>query len=1152
MSQPTEPKPSERGFWHLVILQFQGAFSDNVLKQLIILGLVAVLYRKPADQDKWNSVVLGLFVLPGLLVSIWAGMLADKFSKRTIALATKTLEIVTMTLAVGAFASGDPKRMFPLALPVLFLLAVQYTLFGPAKYGIIPELVSAGRLSWANGVVELSTFVAIIAGTGIVPLLLKWLGPAHFQWIGAGLIGLAGLGLLAGLGIDRTAPANPSRRFEWNCLPEFVRYCRLIGGDRALFLTNLGLCYFWFIGVLVLTHVNVWGEHSLGLASADAGWLYVLLSLGIGLGALTAGYLSRGRIEMGLVPMGGLAMAVFAVPMAVATPRLIWMESFCVFMVGMGGGFFSLPLLAMLQHLADPRDRGGVIAANNIFNSAAMVLASVSLFVLSSVFHLSANAIFGVAALLSLAATVVILKLLPEALLRFVAILLTTAVYRIRAIGLEKIPRKGGVLMLCNHVSYIDALLLSTISPRPIRFIAWSEFFDKPFLGFFLRTTRSIPVGSEQRPRDLLRSLKVASDALRAGEVVCLFPEGELTRTGQMLPFRRGYELILRGHAAPIVPVYMDGVWGSIFSYERERFFWKLPQRLPYPVRIVFGDPMPPETDAFVLRQRVEELGAEAALAARRDRLALHAGLVRAARRHWATFAMVDPQTPKPLTRGHALTGSILFARRLAPLWKDQRVVGVLLPPSVGAALVNFAATLGGRAAVNLNYTLGQAALEHCARISGIRTIVTSRKFLEKVGLTPPAEPIFLEDHRDRLGGPLAKLAALAVARLAPVGLLVRWCRPVQIPTIDSLATIIFSSGSTDLPKGIPLTHFNIASNVESFRQAIQFYPTDRLMGTLPFFHSFGYTVSLWGAATIPFGCVYYMNPLDAKAIGELIEKHRVTLLISTPTFLQMYARRLPASQLGGVNLVVAGAERLPDHVYESFRAQFGLEPLQGYGTTECSPVVSVNVPDHRSPGIRQVGNKRGSIGHPLPGVATRVVDVDTRQVLGPGQPGLLEVRGANVMSGYLGLPEKTAEALRDGWYNTGDMATVDEDGFIFITGRLSRFSKIGGEMVPHVTVEDKLHALLKLEDRMLVVTGVPDEKKGEQLVVLHVLTDEQLAALWKALPDCGLPHIFIPRHELFFRVEALPLLGSGKLDLRAVNALAARLAAGPKEASAH
>ena len=495
---------------------------------------------------------------------------------------------------------------------------------------------------------------------------------------------------------------------------------------------------------------------------------------------------------------------------------------------------------------------------------------------------------------------------------------------------------------------------------------------------------------------------------------------------------------------------------------------------------------------------------------------------------------MTDILSP-PVTLGQTLWRSIILARRLVPLWEGQQVVGTLLPPSVGGALVNYAAALSGRTIVNLNYTTGKAVLESCAQRAGLQTVVTSRTFLEKVNLEPPATPIYIEDYRG-FHGFMEVFNAVLVARLLPARWVARYCGAGRQPvTHDSLATIIFSSGSTGEPKGVMLTHANITADVESFHRGLRILPEDRMLGTLPFFHSFGYTVSLWGSIFYPFGVIYHLSPLDVKTIGELCEKHGVTIVVTTPTFLQHYLLRIPPAQFGSINCVITGAEKLSDSLRVAFRDRFGVEPLQGYGTTECAPVVSTNVDDYRQAGIHQVGHKPGSIGHPLPGIAARIVHPESGEMLPPGQSGLLLIKGANVMQGYLGLPEKTAEVLRDGWYNTGDVAYLDEDGFIFITDRLSRFSKIGGEMVPHIRIEEQLHKVLGLSEQRMVVTAVPDEKKGEQLVVLHTLEERDLGGLQEKLAEDGMPNLWMPRRENFFKVEAIPVLGSGKLDLQAI-----------------
>ncbi len=337
------------------------------------------------------------------------------------------------------------------------------------------------------------------------------------------------------------------------------------------------------------------------------------------------------------------------------------------------------------------------------------------------------------------------------------------------------------------------------------------------------------------------------------------------------------------------------------------------------------------------------------------------------------------------------------------------------------------------------------------------------------------------------------------------------------------------------------LTQFNLDSNITAIEQVFRTQPTDRVLGILPFFHSFGYMV-FWFAAKKGLALPLHPNPLDGPAVGRLVERYRVSIMLATPTFLRLYMRLCSPGQLGSVRLLLAGAEKLPEKLAVAFQEQFGLRPLEGYGTTECAPVISVGVPDYRAPGFFQPGSRPGHVGQPLPGVAVRVVDPDSFEPLPAGTPGMLLVKGPNVMRGYLGRDDLTRKALRNGWYVTGDIGLVSEDGFVKITDRLSRFSKIGGEMVPHGRVEELLHQAAESEDQVFAVTGIPDEKKGEALAVVHTLDDSRIGPVRARLADLGLPNLQIPRRDRFVRTEQLPLLGSGKLDLRAVRRLARRV----------
>jgi acyl-[acyl-carrier-protein]-phospholipid O-acyltransferase/long-chain-fatty-acid--[acyl-carrier-protein] ligase len=420
--------------------------------------------------------------------------------------------------------------------------------------------------------------------------------------------------------------------------------------------------------------------------------------------------------------------------------------------------------------------------------------------------------------------------------------------------------------------------------------------------------------------------------------------------------------------------------------------------------------------------------------------------------------------------------------------------------------------------------------------------VLTSRKFLEKVKITLNAEYVYLEDFKEKVTG-TDKLTAAALAYAAPAWLLDRVCG-LHKQGPDDLLTIIFTSGSTGKPKGVMLSHANVNSNLDAIDGLFQLTRQDAFLGILPFFHSTGYTATLWSVLTLLPKGVYHYNPLDARVIGDLCQKHKVTILITTPTFLRTYYKRCDKEQLASLDLVICGAEKLPRELAVAFEEKFGIAPIEGYGTTELSPLAAVNVPDHRSPEVEQKGTKIGTVGRPIPQTMAKVIDTETGADLGLDTPGLLCIKGPNVMLGYYHQPELTAKLITDGWYSTGDIAKLDAEGFITITDRQSRFSKIGGEMVPHLTIEERLLEIVKTGDERdqelkLAVTSVPCDKKGERLIVLHKTLPKPVEEVHKALENCGLPNLWLPARDAFVEVDDIPVLGTGKVDLRGLKALA-------------
>lgn len=725
----------------------------------------------------------------------------------------------------------------------------------------------------------------------------------------------------------------------------------------------------------------------------------------------------------------------------------------------------------------------------------------------------------------------------------------THTIYRIRVVGLENLPKTGPAILVSNHVSYVDWILISAACPRVVRFIAWEGYWQNPILRFFLSLNRTIPI--EGRKPTLYR-LRAAFDkvkqALDQGDVVVLFPEGRLTRTGSLRPFHRGLEMLERTVKAPIVPVGLFNVWGSVFSYSRGKTLWKWPEAPPRRIGVAFGTPLPPETPVVEVRRHVQRAIAKAAKEANHWGRGPHRLFVRTAAKYPLRSCYIDPVNKRELNYGKALAGAWMLRNWLRARLGPEKIVGLWLPTSVGGALANVALTFLGKVTVNLNYTASVESIRSAIKQTGIRQVLTSKLFIRKVPLEIPyhegapegdtVQIIYLEDALPQIKTWQRVLAFLQVL-LLPGWFLEYVSLGLGKHKFDDLLTIIFSSGSTGEPKGIMLSHRNIASNIDSVKTAIDLNRFDRVLAVLPFFHSFGYTVLLWGPVSIGASAVYYPDPREAKIVGELCRTHRCNLMISTATFLRFYLKRCETEDFATLRLLVCGAEKLPTSLAEEFRAKFGLLPLEGYGCTELSPVASSNVPDREIKGVKQIGNKPGTVGQPLPGVAAKTVDPDTLNELPQGEEGLLMITGGNVMVGYLNRPDLTEKAIRDGWYNTGDMARIDEDGFITITGRLSRFAKIAGEMVPLEMVEEEMHAALETSDRILAVTSVPDPAKGERLIVLYVALPVPVRQLIQRTGDRNLPNLWIPKERDFFQVTELPLLGTGKLNLKLVKEMA-------------
>ena len=723
-----------------------------------------------------------------------------------------------------------------------------------------------------------------------------------------------------------------------------------------------------------------------------------------------------------------------------------------------------------------------------------------------------------------------------ESLVRVGGRFLARMVYRVRAYGVENLP-EGGFLLLPNHLTWVDAIVLQLACPRPIRFVILDKYYESRMFKPVCHAIGAMPI-NPKKPKELIRR---ASEAIAAGEVVCIFPEGELSRSGMLLRLKRGYELMARTAKCPVVPVWTDNLWGSIFSFKGGKYFSKVPSRVPYPVTVAFGEGLSAaEASIGVVRERFLKLGEFCY--GERPMLRGHLGeaCVRGLKRGQFTVAVVDGMDDTTLTRGSLLAVAAALSRRLRVECGEKRVA-IVLPPGKAALIANLAVLLADKVPVNLNFTAGGEAIRSCIEQAGIKDCLTAHGFVRRLGesFPWPERQIFLDDL-------LPTMKRQMIGWRVAVGVMPAWllARVLGIPRVGDRAEgfLLFTSGSSGAPKGVGLTHRNLLANVEQFAAMLNLGVEDSVLGSLPFFHSFGATVTVLFPMIHTVSVVTYPNPLEIAKLAGLIERYGITLVVTTPTFLRGFLRKAEPKQLASLKLLVTGAEKLPSELQKAFEERFGMKVLQGYGLTETSPCAAVNVPDplkNREDDEDQLSQRDGSVGKLAPGMAAQIRDPESGAAMGLAETGMLWLRGPNVFEGYLNDPVRTAEVVVDGWFKTGDLARFDEDGFCFIEGRLARFSKIAGEMVPHETVETRIVEALgwgRESERVCALTAIPDEAKGEALVLLST-REIDVPELRKKLAEGGTPNLWIPR--VIRQVEAIPVLGSGKLDIKRCKELA-------------
>lgn len=1130
-----------RRFLPLLVTQTLGALNDNLFKNALV---VLALFQAGEHGPVLVALSGGVFILPYVLFSALAGQLADRGEKARLIRATKLWELGLMALAALGFLTGG----MALLMAVLFGLGMQATFFSPLKYAILPDHLREEELVAGNGLIEAGTFLGILLGT-IAGGALMLFGQGGAVVSAAGLA-VAAAGFVAALGVPR-APANdPTLRLGWNLPRGTWALLAEARGNRPVWLAILGLSWFWTIGATLLAAFPVIAKDTLAAGGSVVTLLLTVFALGVGAGSLACARILGGEVSPRLVPWAALGITLFTADFAFAAlaaagdPRfasadgvlaaapLGWRMLADLFLLAACGGLYSVPLYAIVQEWSPPAQRARMIAANNVANAAWMAIGAGAAAALAAL-GVDAPSVLLIAATINLAVTVRIAGTIPHETVRAALRLYLRLFHRFEVRGLEHYRAAGdNAILVSNHLSLADGALIAAAVPDQPSFVVNMFIARKWWARPFLSLVRTFEV-DPSNPYAFKSMVRTVRDDRRK---LVIFPEGRITRTGALMKIYEGAGMLAERTGAPVVPVWLDGPQYSRLAYTkgvlRRRWFPRVTVTFLPPVRIAAPEGVHGRARRRALSDALDTAMADAAFRTTGTEKSLFAALLDARATHGGGARVLDdPEDYAPLSFDRIVLAAAVLGRRLAAgIAAPGERVGVMLPNAKGTVVTFLALQAFGRVPAMLNFSAGADGMLSACRVAGIRTVLCSRRFVERGKLGPVVARmeeaglrfVWLDDLRAAIGFG-ARLRGLLDARRA------RRLPGARLAP-DAPAVVLFTSGSEGTPKGVVLSHRNILANCAQIAAVLDFNPADRVVNALPMFHSFGLT----GGTLLPLlngvPSFLYPSPLHYRMVPEAIYDRDATIVFGTDTFLNGWARYAHPYDFRAVRLIFAGAEKLRDETRRLYAERFGKGVLEGYGTTETAPVLCVNTSKR---------NRAGTVGRFLPGIEHRLEPVAGLEDEGAGR---LRVRGPNVMLGYLRAEAPgVLQPPPEGWYDTGDIVSVDAEGFVTIRGRARRFAKIAGEMVSMGAAEALAEALWP--DALHAVLALPDPRKGERLLLLTTRRDASVPALLAAARERGVPELMVPR-ELRV-VGKMPLLGTGKVDYPAAQRLLAATGAG-------
>jgi acyl-[acyl-carrier-protein]-phospholipid O-acyltransferase/long-chain-fatty-acid--[acyl-carrier-protein] ligase len=1111
----------------LCLTQACGAFNDNMVKNALV---VLALFKLGNGGTGLTALATALIIVPFVLFSAIAGQIADRFSKPRLILIAKWAELILMLGAAVAFITENQIAL----LALLFGLGTQAAVLSPLKYGILPEHLGEHELVAGNGAIEATTFLSILLGTvaGGAHILPND-GTTHDAAAG---VELAVIGLFAATLIPTAPPVAPSLKISANLPLETWRIVRQAASIRPIWLSILGLGWFWVVGATLLNEFpNIVLRVLRGNGDVST-LLLTVIAIGVGFGSMFCARLLKGEVSPRHVPFAAIGISIFCWDFASATEAAGqltdvgtvmssiqgWRLLIDLFVLSACGGAYSVPLYAIVQHNSPADATARMIAANNIVSAFFMVLGSGATYALDAAGY-SPTEVLTILAIANLGVAIWIMRLLPQHVLRALFRFYFDTFHGVTVNGVENYRAAGDrVVIVANHLSFADACLIACYLPDSPTFAVHTRMAGKWWARPFLSAVDIFKVDVQSA-----YSVKAMVEAVRdQGRKLMIFPEGRLTNTGALMKVYEGAGVVADKAGAKVLPVSIDGLQFTRLG----RMKGKLPMRWFPRLAVTIMPPVDLSPDPSLKldrHQRREALGralqdllVSTVFRAKQTDRTLFSALLDARDKHGGSIAIAEDLAREPISYNRVVLGACILGRRLAAETKPGERVGVLLPNANGTVVTFMALQAFGRVPAMLNFSAGADAMLTACTAAQATTIVSSRDFIEKAKLGKLVERleqqvriVWTEDLRASFGLS-AKLRAKWDAHFA------RWL-PGANASPDSVAVVLFTSGSEGMPKGVALSHRNIVTNCAQLSTVVDFSGADRVFNAMPMFHSFGMTGGtilplLYGIRTF-----HYPSPLHYRVVPGLIYDTDSTICFGTDTFLNGWAKYAHAYDFYAMRYIFAGAERVREETKRLFFERFGARILEGYGATETAPVIAMNTAMHCKP---------GTVGRFLPGIETRIEPVP-----GVATGGRLFIRGANVMLGYMrATAPGEIEALEDGWYDTGDIVEIDAEGYVAIKGRAKRFAKIAGEMVS-MTAAESLVASLWPDDQHAVVS-VPDARKGERLLLVTSRKTANVSEILAQARVRGVSEIMVPRDLMI--VDALPLLGTGKLDYPAIQRL--------------